>query len=327
MAPVTPALNEIYAPVAAELEAVEAKLKGLSQTDFPHLSKLLAHSLKGSGKRIRPALTLLCGQFYEYDADRLVAMATSLEVLHTATLVHDDAIDHSLVRRSRPTVNQMWGEEQAVLLGDYLFAEAGALAASTDNLRVVKLFAQTLKTISSGELDQAISIFTLKQSRQQYISRIARKTATLFATCAESGSVLSHAPEDSIQILIEYGYNLGVAFQIVDDVLDFIGTAEELGKPIGSDLVQGTVTLPLQLALERYGQEKAIKELFRDKGDRTSAAAVIDLVRNSPEIIQECYRVAAEYCERATHNLRQLPAAPALKSLTDLSCYVVRRKK
>jgi len=327
MAPATPGLAEIYAPVAPELAAVEARLKALSKTDFPHLSKLLAHSLKGTGKRIRPALTLLCGQFYEYDVERLVAMATAVEVLHTATLVHDDAIDHSLVRRSRPTVNQLWGEEQAVLLGDYLFAEAGALTASTDNLRVIKLFAQTLKTISSGELDQAINTFTLRQSREQYIRRIARKTATLFATATESGSVLSRAPEDSIQVLIEYGHNLGIAFQIVDDVLDFVGTSEELGKPVGSDLLQGTVTLPLQLAIERYPRERAIKELFHDRGDRTNAAAVIELVRSSPEIIQECYRVAAEYCERASQNLHRLPAVRSLRSLTDLTCYVVRRKK
>jgi heptaprenyl diphosphate synthase/octaprenyl-diphosphate synthase len=327
MAAVTPGLAEIYAPVASELAAVEVRLKGLSQTGFPHLSQLLAHSLKGNGKRIRPALTLLCGQFYEYDVDRLVAMATAVEVLHTATLVHDDAIDHSLVRRSRPTVNQLWGEEQAVLLGDYLFAEAGALTATTDNLRVIKLFAQTLKTISSGELDQAVNTFTIKQSREQYIGRIARKTATLFATATESGSVLSHAPEESIQVLIEYGYNLGIAFQIVDDVLDFVGTPEELGKPVGSDLVQGTVTLPLLLAVERYPQETSLKQLFLDRADRDNTGAVIDLVRNSPEIVQECYRVAAAYCERASRNLHRIPMAPGLQSLTDLACYVVRRKK
>ncbi|OGO36704.1 MAG: hypothetical protein A2147_03475 [Chloroflexi bacterium RBG_16_57_8] len=320
-------LSQIYAPVEKELLEVEARLRSTSVVDFPHLSSLLEHSLKGDGKRIRPALTLLSGKFYDHNVESLVRMATALEILHTATLVHDDAIDHSVVRRNKPTVNKLWGEEQAVLLGDYLFAEAGSLTASTNNLRAVKLFASTLKTISSGEIDQAVNAYTLDQTREQYFERIARKTATLFTTSTESGAVLGGAPEEAIQLLVEYGHNLGIAFQIVDDILDFVGTEAQLGKPVGSDLTQGTVTLPVLLLRQHCPEEEALKALFRSRDDRDSTRAVIDLVRNSPSIIQECYGIASDFCERAHHSLRDLPDTEAKCSLQDLTRYVVRRKK
>jgi len=320
-------LRQIYAPVEEDLLKVEATLKSTSNVDFPHLAKLLEHSLKGDGKRIRPALTLLAGKFYDYNTENLVRMAAALEIMHTATLVHDDAIDHSLVRRSRPTVNKLWGEEQAVLLGDYLFAEAGSLTASTNNLRAVRLFAWTLRTISRGELDQAVNAFTLSQTREQYISRIAQKTATLFTTSTESGAVLSNAPEESIQSLVCYGYNLGIGFQIVDDILDFTSTEQQLGKPTGSDLAQGTVTLPVLLLVKQYPEEPAVKSLFRDREDRGNVDRVIELVRNSPGIVQECYRVAAEYCDAARDALQGLPNNEARLSLQELTRYIVRRNR
>ncbi len=320
-------LSQIYAPVEKDLCQVEAKLQSTSLVDFPHLAQLLAHALKADGKLIRPALTLLAGKFYNYDLTTLVPMATALEILHTATLIHDDAIDHSIVRRSRPTINKLWGEEQAILLGDYLFAEAGCLTASTNNLRAVKLFATTLKTISSGELDQAFNAYTLKQSREQYFQRIARKTATLFTTSTESGAVLSGAPEESIQRLIEYAYNLGVGFQIVDDILDFIGTEKQLGKPVGSGLMQGTVTLPVLLLSERFPDDQPVKELFKERGDGEAVRKVIDMVRESPSIIKECYGVARQYCERAECSLQGLPKTEAWDSLAELSRYIVRRSK
>jgi geranylgeranyl pyrophosphate synthase len=320
-------LDQIYAPIQEDMLKVEDRLKATSRVSFPHLATLLEHCLKGDGKRIRPALTLLSGKFYDYNLDLLLPMATGVEIMHTATLVHDDAIDHSLVRRGRPTVNKLWGEEQAVLLGDYLFAEAGLLIASTNNLRAIKLFATTLKTISSGEINQAINAFNLNQARSQYIQRIAQKTAALFATATESGSVLSQAPEASIQVLIEYGHNLGIAFQIVDDILDFIGTDEELGKPTGSDLVQGTVTLPTLLLVEQYPEESSVKKLYQHHDDHENIKRVIELVRNSPSIIQECYHVATDYCVNAGHNLRLLPENPARQSLSALPDYILSRKK
>lgn len=319
-------LSVICEPIQEELDEVEARLRSISKVDFVHLAELLDYSLKGTGKRIRPMLTLLAGKFYDYNVDYLLPMATAVEVMHTATLVHDDAIDNSPVRRSRPTVYKIWGEEKAVLLGDYLFAEAGALTATTENIRVIKRFAETLKTISSGELNQSFNAFNLKQSHQDYIERIAKKTASLFSMSTESGAVLSQAPEESIQILIAYAYNLGIAFQIVDDILDFTGTEEELGKPMGSDLSQGTLTLPAMLLLEYYPENNPVKRLFESREEDGNISKAIEMVRNST-IIQECYQVALDYCTGACRDLKLLPDNTSRQSLIDLADFVTSRNK
>ncbi len=319
-------LSEIYAPVRADLLNVEDTLKSVCRVDFPHLADLLDYSLKSVGKKIRPILVLLAGGLYDYKLDSLLPMATAVEILHTATLVHDDAVDKSSVRRGRPTVNKIWGEEQAILLGDYLFAEAGALTASTGNLRVVKLFAETLKTISSGEISQALNAFNLELTREDYFQRMAKKTASLFVLSTESGAALAHAPEKIIQILNEYGHNLGMAFQVVDDVLDFVGTEEEMGKPIGADLLQGTFTLPAMLLRQYYPENNTVKKLFKNNDGHDNIRQIIEMVRNSPEIVEECYRVASDFCAKACGNLNQLPDKPSRQSLFDLADYVVRRK-
>ena len=275
-------LSTIYAPIQEDLVKVENELESVSKVGFSWLAELLNYSLSNSGKGIRPALTLLSGKFYHYNLDTILPMATAVEVLHIATLVHDDAIDKSSVRRGKPTLYKLWGEDKAVLLGDYLFAKAGELTATTQNLRAIKLFAQTLRTISTGELAQTFTAFNLEQTYEQYIQRISHKTAALFVLATESGGALSEAPEQSIKILNEYGYNLGIAFQIVDDILDFIGTEEEMGKPTGSDLAQGTLTLPAMLILERYPEDNPVKSLFQNKQDKQeNIKLAIELVRNS----------------------------------------------
>jgi len=318
-------LDEIYEPVREDLLRVEDKLKSVSEVEFSHLSELLAHILIG-GKEIRPALTLLSGKFYDYNLDRLLPMATAVQILHIATLVHDDAIDNSAVRWGRPTINSLWGVERAVLLGDYLFAKAGEFAATTQNLRVIMLTSQTIETISSGELNQALNAFNLEQTRQNYLERISSKTASLFSLATESGAVLSQAPEESVKLLKEYGYNLGIAFQIVDDILDFIGTEEEMGKPIGSDLAQGTLTLPAMLLLERYPEENPVKRLFQNEDEQKNIKLAIELIRDSP-IIEQCYDIASSYCSEACHNLNLLPDTASRRALLELADYIITRRR
>ena len=319
-------LSTIYAPIQEDLAKVEKELESVSKVNFTWLAELLDYSLSSSGKGIRPALTLLSGKFYHYNLNTLLPMATAVELLHIATLIHDDAIDKSATRRGKPTLYKVWGEDKAVLLGDYLFAKAGELTATTQNLRAVKLFAQTLGIISTGELAQSFSAFKLEQTYEDYIQRISRKTAALFTLATESGSALSQAPEESIKILNEYGYNLGIAFQIVDDILDFVGTEEELGKSVGSDLTQGTLTLPSMLLLERFPEENPVKKIFQN-GDRDSNVKLtIELVRNS-SIIEECYQTASDYCAKACQNLDLLPDNASRQALKDLADYVVNRKR
>jgi octaprenyl-diphosphate synthase len=245
--------------------------------------------------------------------------------MHIATLVHDDAIDSANVRRGRPTINSVWGVDLAILLGDFLFARAGELAADTGNIRAVKLFTRTLAIIARGEIKQAFSSFKLPQTYANYIERIGAKTAALFTMATESGAVLSDAPESAVQILNSYGHNLGIAFQIVDDILDYIGTEAEVGKPVGADLEQGTITLPAMKIMERYPGNNPI-ELIAAKTDVSeNVRRAIDLVRNST-IIDECYEEAASYARRATCDLHKLPEKPAREALYFLAEYVLRRK-
>ena len=319
-------LTTIYEPIQQDLVQVEDRLRAVCEVDFPQLSELLDYSLRGGGKRIRPALVLLSGRFYHYDLGRLLPMATAVEVLHTATLVHDDAIDNSLVRHGRPTINKVWGEDKAILLGDYLLAKSEELVADTQNPQVIKLFAQAIMTISSGELNQAFDAFNLEQTRQQYLQRIGSKTASLLSLATESGAILSQAPEKSVRALKKYGYNLGIAFQIVDDILDFSGTEEELGKPVGSDLAQGTLTLPAILLLESYPEDNPVTRWFHNRDKQENIKAAIELVRSS-SIIQECYQVTSDYCARACRSLNLLPDNASRRSLMKLADYVVARKR
>ena len=252
-------------------------------------------------------------------------MSIAIELMHTATLIHDDAIDKSDTRRGRPTVYKLWGVEPAILLGDYLFAKAGVEVADTKCARAFKLFSQTLMIISGGELNQARNAFNLNQTREDYLQRIFGKTASLFCLSTESGSILSQAPENSIQMLRNYGRDLGLSFQIVDDILDFIGNEKELGKPAGSDLTQGTLTLPAILFMERYPQDNPVKSLFKDPTKTENIKLAIEQVRNST-IVDDCYQIAKDYCNNACKHLTELPDIPAKRSLIELANFVVERR-
>ncbi|MEQ4489594.1 MAG: polyprenyl synthetase family protein [Dehalococcoides mccartyi] len=312
--------------VQEELVEMEKCIASIRKDSSNNLLKVLDSSLQGGGKRIRPVLTFLSGKFYSNDLHHLIPMAASVELLHTATLVHDDVIDKSTIRHGHPTVNEIWGENKALILGDYLFAKAGELCASTGNVRVMQLFCQTLGMMSLGEMNQAFDAFSLKVTREQYLDRICKKTASLFVLATESGAILSQTPEESTRILRDYSYNLGMAFQIVDDLLDFLSTEDELGKPVGSDLSQGTITLPVILLLEHHSESRLVLQYFENRGDFETKERVLESIRIFP-IIQECYDIAMSYCIKACRNISLLPNSVSHQALIDIANYVVERKK
>ncbi|MFA5309530.1 MAG: polyprenyl synthetase family protein [Dehalococcoidales bacterium] len=316
-------LRQIYAPIQEDLEKVKENLKSVSKIDYTWLSEQLSYVVSETGKGMRPAMTLLSGKSFDYDLEHLMPMAVSVELMHTATLVHDDAIDKASTRRGQATINSVWGDEIAILMGDFLFAKAGEVVADTQMLRVVKLFSQTLGIISSGEIGQFRGAFNYDQTRESYFRRIYRKTASLFSLSTQSGAILAHAPEESVVIMKEYGDNLGLAFQIVDDILDFTSTEERMGKPVGSDLIQGTLTLPAMLVIERDPEGNPVKKLFETK-DKKYVEEAIDQVRNS-SVIKECYKIAGEYRDTAIRNLKTLPKTTARQSLFDLADFVVKQ--
>ena len=316
-------LSEIYAPVREDLNKVRDTLRSISRIEYAWLAEQLGYLVKETGKGIRPALTLLAGRSYAYNLDYLLPMAVSVELMHTATLVHDDAIDKALTRRGQATINSVWGDEIAVLMGDYLFAKAGEFVSETQTPRVIKLFSQTLATISSGEISQFRGSFNLNQTREDYFRRIYGKTASLFSLATQSGAILARAPETAVSSMKEYGDNLGIAFQIVDDIMDFTSTEEALGKPVGSDLTQGTLTLPAMLLRERYGDDNPVKKLFQTR-EKKYVAAAIEMVLDSP-IIKECYGIASEYCEKACRNLDSIPDTASRRALYGLAEFIARQ--
>ncbi|MBI4300148.1 MAG: polyprenyl synthetase family protein [Chloroflexi bacterium] len=319
-------ISEIYEPVINDLRLVEESLKQATDADFPGLSSILHHILRPTGKRLRPALTLLAGKVHDYNLDLLIPMATGVELLHTATLVHDDMIDNSLVRRGSPTVNHLWNNGAAVLAGDFLFAKSADLVASTRNVYVMQLFARTLMTICSGELRQQFSAFDWRQSREHYFAKIARKTASLFSMATESGATLSGAGETTVQSLKEYGYNLGMAFQIADDILDYTGDEAELGKPVGSDLLQGTLTLPGIMLVEARPEQNPIERMFATKQAQPYLGQAIEMIRES-SIIKDSYETAASFCAKAVECIGDIPDGVWRKPFTALADYVIERRR
>ena len=221
------------------------------------MTPLLTYLFDRGGKGMRPAVTLLASGLYAKEAPAAVTMATAVELLHIATLIHDDTVDNSLTRRGMDTISSRWDENVAILLGDYVFAASATFVCDTNNIRVIRRFSETIMDLSSGQLLEYFNGHNVDQTRQLYEDRIYRKTASLFRTAAESGAILGGAPEEGIDALSQYGYNIGMAFQIVDDILDVSGDAEEIGKPVGNDLLQGVLTLPSIKLLERHPNDKS----------------------------------------------------------------------
>jgi len=316
----------IYAPIQAELTQVEAKLNSLRETSVTELEPLLGHVLNAGGKRVRPAITLLAANFYPHNSPNPVIMAAAVELLHLATLIHDDTVDNSDLRRGRATVSNRWGQHMAVLFGDYVFAASATFVCDTGNVRVIRRFSETIMELASGEIIEYFNCFNPQQARELYQDRIYRKTASLFCTAAESGAILGGAPEPQAQALRDFGYHIGMAFQIVDDLLDVQGDPRELGKPVGNDLLQGVLTLPSIMLLERYPEDNPIQRLFQERSQDGLVQQALDMIHNS-SIIGDCFSIIRDYCARATESLHQLPSCPARDSLLQLPQYIRERTR
>jgi geranylgeranyl pyrophosphate synthase len=310
-----------------ELERVERKMREVSRIEYEQLRTALDYLLGSGGKRLRPALVLLSSKFYPADAEKVASLAAAVETLHTATLVHDDLIDNAFLRRGNPTLNTLWNSAATVLTGDYLFARAAAFAAETESVQVVSIFAQTLMTICSGELNQIFSSEGEQPTREYYYQRIYSKTASLFAASTETGALLGEAPQTEAQALRDYGYNLGMAFQIVDDILDFAGNEGDLGKPIGSDLRQGIVTLPTICFLEAHPEDEMVSKVLsgRGKGDDEVRAAV-EAIKESGAI-ESSIAEAKRFAAKSRDALSILPHNEYRQAMLDLTDFVVERHK
>jgi geranylgeranyl pyrophosphate synthase len=311
-----------------DLQRVETRLHDVPlrfDVDLRLVTEAIGHLLDAGGKRIRPALTLLTGRLYPCEADKIISMAAAVEMLHTATLVHDDVVDGSLLRRGSPTLNAHWSPGATILTGDYLFARAADLAAQTDNVRVMQIFARTLMTIVSGELRQLFGDATRRQTREDYYKRIYAKTASMFELATEAAGVLIGATEDEVAALRQYGNDLGIAFQIMDDVLDFIGDESQVGKPVASDLRQGIVTLPVIDYLEAHARDKRVDELLRS--GQHSDEIVLPIVADvrASGAVDRAVAKARDYVGAAQQRLQLFPDGEARQSMLAVADYVVAR--
>jgi geranylgeranyl pyrophosphate synthase len=316
----------LYGPVQADLQQVEDVLDRLTRLeDFPGLEKMLKVVLAQGGKRLRPGIALLAGTFGNYRTDLLVPLASAIELLHTATLVHDDVIDKADTRRGHPTASSVYDNGPAVMLGDYMFAHAAELVAQTGNIRVIRLFAATLMKLASGEINQDLSAYDSRETLKNYFTRIGGKTASLFSAAGEGGAIVVDSAEDHVVALRDYAYNLGMAFQIIDDILDFTGDEAVMGKPVGSDLMQGTLTLPSLLLVERHPSDNAVQRLFdAPQSENGALEAAIAAIRDS-DIIDESHVIARRFRDQAEAALQPLPETEARTTLVDLLDYVLTR--
>lgn len=317
----------VFAIMKPELDQVEARLEEAAAIEFPAVSELVLGLVQAGGKRLRPLVLLLSGRAFAADGETLVTAGAGVELLHTASLIHDDTVDRAALRRGRPTLNSVLSSGSVILLGDYLFAQSAMLAAATNIPRVVSIFAGTLGDICDGQLREMFVANRLDQSREEYERRIYGKTASLFAGSAEMGAIIGNAPETEIQALRQYGSDVGMAFQIVDDVLDLREGEERLGKPAGHDLTQGTVTLPTLIYAAGIDKDSAAMRQLQsvvsgDTDDRVSIDQVVEDIRQSGAL-EESVREAERFVDRAKERIRGLPdreTRDMLSEVADIVC-------
>ncbi|MEX1020613.1 MAG: polyprenyl synthetase family protein [Litorilinea sp.] len=360
--------TQLLAPVRSGLAQVEQKMRTMESSVFAPLADAFVDLIGSGGKRLRPALSLLAAQIQQpesaspstpsaassmastdmtptaWDAN-IIALAASVEMLHTATLVHDDVIDGARLRRGAPTLNAVWNRGATVLAGNYMFARAAYFAAETENMRVIHIFSDTLDTIVDGELRQLYARHNFAQAKDEYYQRIYAKTASLFCAATEAAAVLAGYPETDVQRLHDYGYYLGMAFQIVDDILDFTGDDDTLGKPAGSDLRQGTLTLPFFYYLQHHADPDAVtgsleaalaqappendshendNSASRNNAWDTAVTRLVEEVRTGHAIV-DARAEAEQFLHQARQSLYGFPNNSYKQAMLGLCDFVVQR--
>lgn len=315
----------------SDLDQVEQRLRREVDVDYPFIGEILDGLIAAGGKRLRPLMLLLAARPFDYDIARLLPAAAGVELLHTASLIHDDTVDHAEVRRGHPTLNSLVSTETVILFGDYIFARAAMLAAETMNAKVVGVFASTLGDICDGELREIFTARELGQSLDDYERRIYGKTAALFAGSAEMGAILGHADEQQIQSMRRFGKNVGMAFQIVDDVLDLRESTSQIGKPAGLDLRQGTVTLPTMLFFEHDGNDGDKTEIVRravgGNGATDDDYNLATTVIRESGALERSIAVAARYVNDAKDELLQIPPGETRDMLTAVADEALLRSR
>ena len=324
------ALSQIFEPIRADLEKVDEEFARHVQSRVQLIPQIGQYIRTSGGKRMRPAVLLMAARLSGYTGDHSILYAAVVEFIHTATLVHDDIIDDADLRRGRLAVHSRWGNDITVLLGDYLYIKSMALALTHDTLDIVRLLCDVTLKMIEGELFQLTKNGDADITEEEHFDIMRRKTAYLFGGCAQIGGLLGKVSKDQEQALREYGFNLGMAFQLVDDLLDYTGDEETVGKPLGSDLREGKVTLPL-IHLQRQDKDGSGAQIIRDviTSRQVTETQWSDLKRNLRDhaSIDYAYRKAVEFADHAKTHLYAFPSSPERDALLALPDYVLSRDR
>jgi octaprenyl-diphosphate synthase len=325
----SPALSQIFESIRVDLDSVDREFGRQVQSQVELIPKIGRYIQTSGGKRMRPAVLLMTSRLSGYQGDRAVLYAAVVEFIHTATLVHDDIIDDSDLRRGRLAVHSRWGNDITVLLGDYLYIKSMALALTYDTLDIVRLLCDVTLRMIEGELFQLTKNGDADITEDQHFDIIRRKTAYLFGGCAQIGGLLGKVSKEREQALQEYGFNLGIAFQLVDDLLDFTGDAGALGKPIGADLREGKMTLPLIHLLQQDDEAggRIVRDIMASRSTTEEQWDELLGILSQHRSIDYAYRRASEYAERAKKPLSAFPPSSERDALFALPDYVLSRDR
>jgi octaprenyl-diphosphate synthase len=310
---------------AADMQHVDALIRARLASDVVLINQIADHIIAGGGKRLRPMLHVLAAGAAGYTGAQHVKLAAVIEFIHTSTLLHDDVVDESDLRRGRKTANALWGNAASVLVGDFLYSRSFQLMVELDDMRVMRILADTTNTIAEGEVLQLLNIGNADVDEAAYLAVIERKTAVLFAAATELGGLLGGLPADQVAALRRYGMELGYAFQIADDVLDYTSDTDTLGKNIGDDLAEGKPTLPLIYALQQATSEEmqAIRQAI-EHGELTALDRVLATIRRSGAL-ERTHARAVQHAQAAREALAMLPASAYRDALAALANYSVQR--
>ncbi|HZS15206.1 MAG TPA: polyprenyl synthetase family protein [Candidatus Dormibacteraeota bacterium] len=318
--------ENLLEPIAAELREFETRLAATVAQDLGPMSAAMNHIVRAGGKRLRPALVILSAKLGEAQPDHIYNTAMGIEFIHTATLVHDDLIDDAETRRGMATIHALLGVNPAIIVGDYYFAKGANLTAAIGMPIIDVVISRAVMTICMGELLQLTSKRDYDQSVEEYYRKIERKTAALLAASCHCGGIVARLSEERAGALERFGHHLGMAFQIADDVLDYTATEEQIGKPVGADLRQGTITLPLMYALRDAGIEPRLRALLaREPMREEDYDEVVQLVRQS-SAVPRAEKHAHEFADRARSELAVFPPSQPRTVLEKVCDYVVERR-
>ena len=317
-------LQVTYSFLRSDIEKIEQELKAVVSSEEVLLQDAAMQLIQAGGKRIRPVFVLLSGKFGNYRLDVIKHAAVALELIHMASLVHDDVIDAALVRRGSPTVNARWGERIAMYTGDYLFAKSLRCITNIEIPEVHQTLSKAMVELCKGEIEQIRDKYNFDQSLRTYLRRIKRKTALLIAASCELGAISSGASPDTIKRLFWFGYFVGMSYQIIDDILDFVSTEEKLGKPAGGDLLQGNITLPVLYAMEIPSLRERIVKVHSEI-DTDEMKDIIALIKNS-DAIEKSFILSERYLQKALEVIKPLPRGQAKTALYNIAKYIGKRK-